>query len=208
MNRAMTAIATPVLDALSQDMTLLAQGGYLMPCINREKEFEAIFNTMASGQRRSVLLVGNPGVGKNTIMEGLAQRMVEENIPESLQDKRLVSLSLAKLVSGADATSSQQRLMLVINEIRRSGNIILYIGDIHNMIGITAGRKGSMDLADVLSQALSHNNVICLASTTPAYYQRYIESKSSLDNVFDKVDVDEVEGDIAIQILESKAGTI
>ncbi|MFA6254614.1 MAG: AAA family ATPase [Patescibacteria group bacterium] len=208
MNRSMTAIATPTLDAFSQDLTILAQYGYLLPCVGREKEIESIFNIMrGGGTRSSAILVGNPGVGKNTIIEGIAQRMVEENVPGFLKDKRLVSLSVAKLVSGASPEEAQQRLMLVINEIRRSGNIILYVSDIHNMIGITPGRKGSIDLADVLSQTLANNSLMCLATTTPPDYRRYIEGKSSLDNVLEKVDINEVSGNEAIQILESKVGT-
>ncbi|MFA6410988.1 MAG: AAA family ATPase, partial [Candidatus Buchananbacteria bacterium] len=208
MNRSMTAIATPILDSFSQDMTILAQGGYLLPCVGRQKEFDKLFNILSGGPRRSVLLTGFPGVGKNTIIEGLAQKMVEEEVPDFLQDKRLVSLSIAKLISGATPVLAQERLMLIINEIRRSGNIILYIGDIHNMIGITAGRQGSIDLADVLSQALANNTILCLAATTPGDYHRYIEAKSSLDNVFEQLEVQEVSGNEAILVLESKIGII
>jgi len=207
MNRAMTAIATPVLDNFSQDLTLLARAGYLLPCVGREKETEEIFNIMHGGTRRSVILVGNPGVGKNTIVEGIAQRMVEENVPDFLTDKRLVSLSIAKLVSGAAPTEVQQRLMMILAEIRRSGNIILYISDIHKMIGITAGRRGSIDLADVLAQALASKNILCLSTTTPSDYRRYVEGKSSLDNALEVVEVIEVSGNEAIQILEAKAGS-
>jgi len=207
MNRAMTAIATPTLDVFSQDLTMLAQYGYLLPCVGREKEIDNIFSIMHGGNRSSAILVGNPGVGKNTIIEGIAQRMVAENVPDFLKDKRLVSLSIAKLVSGASPEESQQRLMLALNEIRRSGNIILYVSDIHNMIGITPGRQGSIDLADVLAQTLANNSLMCLATTTPNDYRRYLEGKSSLDNVLEKIDINEVSGNEAIQILESKAGT-
>ncbi|MFA6215237.1 MAG: AAA family ATPase [Patescibacteria group bacterium] len=208
MNRSMTAIATPALDTFSQDLTLLAQAGYLVPCVGREKEIASIFNIMSGGTRRSVILVGNPGVGKNSIIEGLAQSMVEENVPKFLQDKRLVSLSVAKLVSGVSPAEAQQRLLIILSEIRRSGNIILYIGDIHNMIGITAGRQGSIDLADVLAQALANNSILCLTTTTPGDYHRYLEGKSSLDNSLEKINVEEVSGNEAIQILEAKAGAI
>jgi len=207
MNRAMTAIATPALDAFSQDLTIMARNGYLFPCIGREKEIEEIFNIMHGGTRRSVLLLGNPGVGRNTIVEGIAQRMVEETVPSFLQDKRLVSLDIAKLVSGVDAAKAQQRLLIIINEIKRSGNIIIYIKDIHRMIGITAGRQGSIDLADVLAQQLASNNILTLSTSTPTEYRRYLEGKSSLDNSLEKVDVNEVSGNEAIQILESKVGT-
>ena len=206
MNRSMTAIATPILDAFSQDLTLLASFGYLMPCVGREKEIKEIFNIMQGGTRQSVILIGNPGVGKNTIIEGIAQRMVEENVPEFLHDKRLVSLSVAKLVSGATPAQAQERLMAAIDEVRRSGNIILYISNIHNLIGISVGRQGSIDLADVLSQALATSSVLALATTTPDDYKRYIEGKNSLENVLEKVEIKEVSGNEAIQIIEAKAG--
>ncbi len=208
MNRAMTAIATPILDAFSQDLTFLARNGYLMPCVGRDKEIEEIFNVIQGGTGRSAILVGNSGVGRNTIIEGIANRMAEETVPSFLQDKRLVSLNIAKLVSGASATQAQQRLLLTLNEIRRSGNIIIYIDDIHNMIGITAGQQGSIDLADVLAQGLGSHTVLALASTTPEDYRHYIESHSSLDNVFEKIEINEVSGNEAIQILESKVGSL
>ncbi len=208
LNRSMTAIATPTLNAFAQDLTMLAQFGYLMPCIGREKEFETIFSVLSGGPRRSVLLVGNPGVGKNTIIEGLAQKMVEEDVPEFLQDKRLVSLSIAKVVSGVDPSVAQGRLLMILNEIRRSGNIILYISEIQNLVGITSGMQGSMDLSDVLAQFLSNNTVLCLASTLPGDYKRYIEDKTSVDNVFEKLEINETSGDEAIQILEAKVGSI
>ena len=208
MNRSMTAIATPILDTFSQDLTLLARAGYLMPCVDRERESDEIFRIMHGGTRRSAILVGNPGVGRTTIIEGIAQRMIEEDVPDFLQDKRLVSLSISKLVSGASAAEAQQRLTIIINEIERSGNIILFIGDIHNMIGITSGREGTIDLADVLAQAMAENNILCLATTTPGDYRRYIENRSSLENVLEKVSINEVSGNTAIQILEAKTGTI
>ncbi|MDD2807185.1 MAG: ATP-dependent Clp protease ATP-binding subunit [Patescibacteria group bacterium] len=206
MNRAMTAVASPVLDVFGHDITYLAQSGYLFPCIGRDDEIETIFQNIKGGSRKSTLLIGNPGVGRNTIIEGVAQKMVAEAVPKFLADKRLVSLSVAKLVSGASPSEAQQRLMLITNEIRRAGNIILYISDIHNMIGITSGRQGSIDLADVLSQSLK--NIVCFATTTPSDYSRYIENKSSIDSVFSKLNIDEVTGDEAIQILEAKAGTV
>ena len=208
MNRSMTAIATPALDAFSQDLTRLAQAGYLMPCVGREKEINEIFRIIQGGGRSSVILVGYPGVGRTTIVEGIAQRMIEEDVPDFFKDKRLVSLSVAKLVSGADAAEAQQRLMIVLNEIVRSGNIILFISDIHNMIGITAGRQGSIDLAGVLAKALGSNNVSCLATTTPGDYRRYIEDKSQLEEVLEKVEVAEITGNVAIQVLQAKAGAI
>ncbi|MBN1778721.1 MAG: ATP-dependent Clp protease ATP-binding subunit [Candidatus Buchananbacteria bacterium] len=208
MNRAMTAIATPVLNAFGQDLTLLARAGYLLPCIGREKEIEQIFQIMQGGTRRSAILIGYPGVGRQTIIEGIAQMMVEENVPLFLQDKRMVSLSISKLVSGVQPAMAQERLLAVLNEIRRSGNIILIISDIHNMIGISAGQKGSIDLGSTLGQILQDGSVLCIASSDPDNYRRYIEGKSVLENVFEPISIKEVSGNEAIQILEAKAGGI
>ena len=208
MNKSMTAIATPVLDVFSQDITRLAQAGYLMPCVGREKEIEGIFRILSGGTRNSVILLGNPGVGRTTIIEGIAQKMIEEDVPDFLQDKRLVSISIAKLVSGVNAAEAQQRLMIMLNEVMRSGNIILFISDIHNMIGITSGREGSIDLAGVLAKTLTANNILCLATTTPNDYRRYIEAQTQLDEAFEKVVINEVSGNTAIQVLQAKAGAI
>ena len=163
---------------------------------------------MAGGTRQSVILIGQPGVGKDTVIEGVAQRMVEENVPDFLQDKRLVSLNIAKLVSGTGPTQAQERLLTILTEIRRSGNIILSIADIQSLVGISAGRQGSIDLADGLSQALANNTVLAITTATPGNYRRYLEAKSSLDNVLEKIEINEVSGNEAIQILESKAGAI
>jgi len=207
MNRAMTAVATPILNVFSQDLTLYAKAGYFAPCIGRQQEINEIFNIMASGTRRLALLIGQPGVGKNTIIEGIAQKMVEEDVPKFLQDRRLVTLEVAKLVSGVNPSQAQERLLMILSEIKRSGNIILFIDNIHNLTGMAAGRQGSIDLADVLAQTLSHNTILTLATSTPTDYHHYLENKSSLDNVFEKIEIREVSGNEAIQILEAKAGT-
>lgn len=206
MDRAMTAIATPVLNAFGQDLTLLARAGYLVPCIARDEEIEEIFKIMRGGTRRSVVLTGSPGVGKNTIVEGIAQKMVEENVPNFLKDKRLVKLNVGALVSGVSASEAQQRLLLVLNEIKKSGNIILYVDDVSSMVGISAGRQGSVDLADVFSQNISAGSVLALATSTPEEYKKYIEGQSSLDDALEKLSIEEVTGNQAIQILESKVG--
>ncbi len=208
MNRSMTAIATPLLDKISQDLTLLARNGYLMPCIGREQETAEIFRIMQGGVRRSVIMVGNPGVGKTTIAEGIAQRMAEENVPKFLRDKRIVSLDIAKLVSGVSASEAQQRLLIALTEIRRAGNIILFINDIHSMTGISSGREGSIDLAEVLAQVLEKSSVLVIATATPADYTKYLERNNRLGQVLEVVKVEEVDQNTAIQILQAKVGSI
>jgi len=206
MNRAMTAMATRFLDHFSNDLTVLAKLGYLAPCLDREKEIEEIFRIIEGG-RGSVILVGNPGVGKTTIIEGIAERMVEEDVPEILQDKRLVSLSIPKLVSGVSPAEAQERLLIIIDEIVRAGNVVLFIDNLQEIVGITAGGRESMDLSDVLAQALSKRYFLCLASALPQDYSRYIEN-TPLGNVFNKVEIREVDTNRAIQILEAKSGNV
>ncbi|MFA6428141.1 MAG: ATP-dependent Clp protease ATP-binding subunit [Candidatus Buchananbacteria bacterium] len=207
MNRAMTAIATPILDSYGQDLTLLAQSGYLEPCIDRQEEAAAIFRLIESGQK-SVILVGNPGVGKTTIIEGLAQKTVLEEVPEVLHDKRLVSLSVARLVAGATPAEAQERLLMALQEMAISGNIILYIKDIHGMIGITSGGRESIDLAATLVSTLKQLHTFCLASATPQEYSRYIEPHGALGNFLNKVEILEPQENAAIQIIEAKTPLI
>lgn len=208
INRAMTAIATPTLDAFSRDITLLAQMGYFLPCIGRQQELEGIIAIMQGGQRKSPLLVGEEGIGKKTIIEGLAQRMVSEDVPSFLQDKRLVALDVARLTSGVGIAGAQERLLRIINEIRRSGNIILYIPNIHNLVGLSAGAEAGIDLADVFAQLISQTDLIAIGTITPASYRRFIENRSTLEGVFNVVQIKESRGNEAIQILESKVGSI
>ncbi len=206
MNRAYTAIATPNLDHMSTDITAQSKYGFSDVCVGRQKEINYIFEAFGGGHS-GVLLVGQTGIGKSSIVSGLAQLMVEENVPKFLKDKRLVELDVSRLVSGADAAQAEERLLIAINEINRSGNIILYIDNIETLIGISAGSKESLDLSDVLAEALSRNHLLCLASATTENYDKYIENKS-LGNVLTTIGIKEPEFNEAIQILESKVGAL
>jgi len=206
IDRAMTAIATPILDQFSDDLTLKAKRGHLFPCIGRDKEIENIFRIM-EGSREGVLLIGNQGVGRTTIIEGLAQRMVEEDVPEILQDKRLVLLDVARLLAGADAATAEQRLLMLSNEIIHSGNIVLAVENLHNMSGISAGKESSLDLSEVFAQVMSKHSFHAIATTNGKEYSRAIENKS-LDAVFQVIKINELESNDAILVLEAKSGPI
>lgn len=206
MNRAMTAIATPYLDAYSQDLTQIARAGYLSPCMDREKEIAEIFRVIEGGQR-GVILVGQPGVGKTTIINGLARRMVTEEVPHILQDKRLVSLSLASLVAGASQPGEvEQRFQIIMSEIVRAGNVVLFIPNIHNMVGVKT-TEGELDISEVLADILKKRLFIVLATTTPLEYRKYIENKS-LGEVLQKVLINEPDKNETIQILEANVASI
>ncbi len=206
MSRAMTAMATPYLDRFSEDFTLMAKYAYFAPCIDREKEIEEIFRIIEGG-RQSAILVGPPGVGKTTIIQGIAEMMLEERVPKILQDKRLINLNVGQLVAGATPAEAQERLLIICDEIARAGNIVLCVSNIEGMGGISAGGEESVDLSRVLADELAKGYFFALASSTPANYSQYIES-SSLGNILQKVVIEEPEVDEAIQILEAKAGGI
>lgn len=204
MNRSYTAIATPVLDHFAVDLTLKAKFGHLDLCVGRNKEIQAIFDIFTGGHN-GVLLVAPTGIGKSTIVGGVAQMMVEENVPDFMKDKRLVELEVSKLVSGADPSVAEERLLDCINEANRSGNVILFIDNIENLIGISAGSQESLDLSEVLAEALSKNHILCIATATAENYTRYIEKKS-LGEVMTTIGISEPDTNAAIQILESRVG--
>ncbi len=206
MDRAMTAVATPFLDRFSQDLTALAASGYLEPCVGRESEIEELLRIMESNLS-SVILSGEPGVGKTAIIEGLAQRMVTEEVPGVLQDKRLVNLQVSRLIGGVSPIDAQERLLIIISEIARAGNVILVIEDVEKMIGLTGGGEESLDLSGILADALLRRYVVAIASTRPRHYSEYIES-SPLAGALQKVNVLEPEENDAIQILEAKCPAI
>jgi ATP-dependent Clp protease ATP-binding subunit ClpC len=204
MNRAYTAIATPTLDHFSRDLTVQSKYGGSDICVGRKDELAAVFESF-SGGHSGVLLVGPVGVGKSAIVEGLARLMVEEKVPNFLKDKRLVELDIPSLVSGAEAAQAEERLLNAINEINRSGNIVLYIDNVEKLIGISAGAQESLDLSEVLAEAVSRKNLLCLAAATTENYNKYIENKS-LGTAFTAIGIAEPEFNEAIQILESKVG--
>ncbi len=206
MDRAYTAVATPILDHFSIDITKKAKLGQLDFCVNREKEIGKVFENLISGKLGS-LLVGEFGVGKNTIISAIAQLMVEERVPRLMRDKRLLRLDIARLVSGANIDEVQERLLVIIDEINRAGNIILYIENVENIVGIEVGTSESLDLSEVLSGAISRNLLCCIASTTSQNYTKYIEG-STLGNVMSRIKVNEPSNRQAIQILESKVSSI
>ncbi len=198
--RAMTAVATPFLDQFGEDITLLARYGRIFPIVGREREMEAVFRPMEGG-RKSVLILGNHGIGKRSLVEGLAERIVEDDVPKELRDKRLVSLSVSRLISNADIGEAIGRLQHIFGEIYRAGNIILHIPNVHEL---TSGNGAGADLAEALAAELRKQYFLAICSTTPAEYRMF--ENTSLSNVLEKIDLSEPTIDESIQILESKVG--
>ncbi|MFA6536881.1 MAG: ATP-dependent Clp protease ATP-binding subunit [Patescibacteria group bacterium] len=204
MNRSMTAVATPMVNNFCDDLTDLSRQGSFFPCLGREKEFEKIFRIFTAS-RMGALLVGNDGVGRTAIVQGLAEKMVAEDVPEVLYDKRLVSLDLSALTSGVNGGEAEQRLLEIFSEIIRSGNVILVIENIHNVIGL--GGNGNLGLEQVLAELLNKHSVYVVATTTPKEFTSRVEG-SALMQAFQKVNVEELEINDAICVLEVKSGPI
>lgn len=203
MNRAYTAVATPFLDSVSHDLTRAAVYGRLPMMIGRESEMTGIMRAIEGGNK-SVVLVGPHGVGKNAMISGIAQLMVEEKVPKILQDKRLVSLSIPHIVSAQGGSGAEERLLFALQEIGHSGNIVTVIENIDQVVG---GSGGGVDLSAVLSSELEKGYTFVIATTTPQGYTGLVE-RSVLGQRLEKIGVDEPQRNDAIQVLESKIGGI
>ena len=203
MNRAYTAVATPFLDSVSHDLTRAAVYGRLPMMIGRESEMTGIMRAIEGGNK-SVVLVGPHGVGKNAMISGIAQLMVEEKVPKILQDKRLVSLSIPHIVSAQGGSGAEERLLFALQEIGHSGNIVTVIENIDQVVG---GSGGGVDLSAVLSSELEKGYTFVIATTTPQGYTGLVE-RSVLGQRLEKMGVDEPQRNDAIQVLESKIGGI
>jgi ATP-dependent Clp protease ATP-binding subunit ClpC len=206
MDKAYTAVATPTLNYYSTDLTAAAKYGRLEMCVDRDKEIRALFQAFESGQT-GVLFVGQPGVGKRAIVEGVAQLMVKEEVPGFLKDKRLLELDLPRLIGGADPSQIEERLLTIISEVNRAGNIVLYIDNLENIMGLASGTDASLDLSEVLAQALNKKALFCLASVNTENYTRHIE-KTVLGQVLSTVGVAEPGFDLALRIIESKVSRL
>ncbi|MDP3793601.1 MAG: AAA family ATPase, partial [Candidatus Uhrbacteria bacterium] len=193
-----------MLNRSSEDLTLLARNGYIGPVIGREKEMEELLRAIESG-RRSVILVGQPGSGKSALIEALARRMVEEDVPQELFDRRLVSVHLPQLVAVGESGMAAQQLLAMLHEVGMSGNIILVLSGIEALTGESGG--GPMDLAETLASELDKGYFIMIGTTTPQAWTTYLERRS-LGSKLVRVNVPDMEPDEAIRVLMAKSGYI
>lgn len=206
IDRAMTAIATPYLNSFSQDITMAAKFGYLSPCVGREEELAEIFRIIDGG-RQSVVLVGEHGVGKMSIVEGLAQKMIEDEVPDRLKDKRLVQLSTSALLAGTTVSGAQERLIHIMHEVSRARNIILFIKNIDDLVGVTETGGEGVDVSETLAEFLGPGKFLTFATaTTNNYNQRVLNTE--LGTVLSRVDIKEMTENQAIQVLQSKVGVV
>lgn len=202
MDRAYTAVATPFLDGASDDLTRSAVHGYLGFCVDREREIDAVLRAIEGGGQ-SVVLVGQPGVGKGAIIEGIAELMVEERVPEVLKDKRLLRLNVPHIVSTQAGNGADERLLYALQEVAMSRNIVLVIENIHELVGV----GGSIDLSSILAGELEKGYTFVIATCTPSGYTDRLE-RSSLGSKLERVVVNEPDRNVAIQIVESHLGAI
>lgn len=205
MNRAMTAVETKFLNSMSNDLTHLASRGALAPSLGHTKEIEEVF-TIIVGGAKGVILVGNTGVGKESLVEEMASRMAADLVPEILQDKRLLSLSVSSILAGGSASGSSERLYRALSEAAHSGNVVLFIKDIHSLVGIgLQGEAGAetMGVDQVLSQALENGQFFVVGTTDYRSYARHIEH-SPLNQVLARVEIPEPGVNDAVLMLEAR----
>ena len=192
---------TPALDQIGIDLTAAARAGKLDPVIGREKEIERVIQILSRRTKNNPALIGEPGVGKTAIVEGLSHRIVSGDVPETLEDKRLVTLDMGALVAGTKYRGEfEERLKKIIEEIKTAGNCVLFIDEFHTMVGAGAA-EGAVDAANILKPALGRGELQCIGATTLDDYRKYIERDAALERRFQPVLVEEPAVDEALEIL-------
>ena len=193
---------TPTLNQFSHDLTALARSGELDPVVGRANEIERIVQILSRRRKNNPVLIGEPGVGKSAIVEGLAQLIVEGNIPEILRGKRVVSLDLASMLAGAKYRGEfEERLKNAMGEIKKAGNVILFIDELHTICGAGAS-EGAIDAANILKPALARGEMQCIGATTLNEYHKHIEKDAALERRFQPVTVGEPSREESVEILK------
>src|SRR6476620_7054773 len=193
---------TPALDSFGRDLTELARQNKLDPVIGREREIERAIQILCRRQKNNPVLLGEAGVGKTAIVEGFAQRVVSGNVPEILAEKRIVVLDLAMMVAGTKYRGQfEEHIKAVMNEVRRARNTILFIDELHTLVG-AGGAEGAIDAANVLKPALARGEIQCIGATTLDEYRKYIEKDSALARRFQEIIVDPTSKEETIEILK------
>lgn len=192
---------TPTLDGLARDLTQVARDGGLDPVIGRSDEITRVIEVLSRRTKNNPVLIGEPGVGKTAIAEGLAQQIVNNEIPETLRDKRVMVLDMGTVVAGTKYRGEfEDRLKKVMDEIRQAGNVILFIDELHTLIG-AGGAEGAIDASNILKPSLSRGELQCIGATTLDEYRKYIEKDAALERRFQPIQVDEPTVEESIQII-------
>jgi len=193
---------TPALDHFGRDLTEMARRGKLDPIIGRENEIERVCQVLSRRKKNNPVLIGEPGVGKTAIVEGLAQRVVEGNVPQTLENKRVVTLDMASLVAGTKYRGQfEERLKAVMNEIINAEDVIIFIDELHTIVG-AGGAEGSLDASNIFKPALSRGELRCIGATTLNEYRKFIEKDGALERRFQTVMVDPPTEEDTIRILK------
>jgi ATP-dependent Clp protease ATP-binding subunit ClpC len=194
---------TPLLEKYGRDLTKLARQGELPPIVGRARETLGLMEILCRQTKRNPILVGEPGVGKTALVEGLARKIVAGDVPAQLQNKRLIELSLSSLTAGAGrAGEFEQRVEEIVKETRRAGNVLLFIDEVHALLG-AGGMPGLQDAATLFKPALARGEITCIGATTTHDYRKYIEPDGALARRFQTVRVEEPAQDVTMQILDA-----
>lgn len=192
---------TPALDSFGRDLTALAAEGELDPVIGRKIEIERVIQILCRRTKNNPVLIGEAGVGKTAIVEGLAQRIADKKVPELLREKRIVSLDLALMVAGTKYRGQfEERIKAVINEVKRARNVVLFVDELHTLVG-AGGAEGAIDASNVLKPALSRGEVQCIGATTFDEYRKYVEKDAALERRFQTIIVEPPTKDETLDIL-------
>jgi ATP-dependent Clp protease ATP-binding subunit ClpC len=193
---------TPTLDSLARDLTAIAREGSLDPVIGRSKEIQRVIEVLSRRTKNNPVLIGEPGVGKTAIAEGLAQQIIANEVPEILRDKRVMTLDMGTVVAGTKYRGEfEDRLKKVMDEIRQAGNIILFIDELHTLIG-AGGAEGAIDASNILKPSLARGELQCIGATTLDEYRKYIEKDAALERRFQPIQVNEPTAEESVQILK------
>jgi len=194
---------TPVLDNFGRDLTKMAEDGKLDPIVGREKEIERVAQILSRRKKNNPILIGEPGVGKTAIAEGLALRIIQKKVSRVLFGKRVVTLDLASLVAGTKYRGQfEERMKAVMNELEKSPEVILFIDEIHTIVG-AGGASGSLDASNMFKPALARGDIQCIGATTLDEYRQYIEKDGALARRFQIVMIDSTTPDETIEILQN-----
>ena len=193
---------TPALDSFGRDLTELARNDELDPVIGRENEIERLVQVLCRRTKNNPVLLGEAGVGKTAIVEGLAQQIISQDVPDLLYDRRLIVLDLAMMVAGTKYRGQfEERIKAVMNEVRRAKNVILFIDELHTLVG-AGGAEGAIDASNVLKPALSRGEIQCIGATTFDEYRKYIEKDAALERRFQSIVVEPPNAEQTLEILK------
>ncbi|RIV24505.1 ATP-dependent Clp protease ATP-binding subunit [Alicyclobacillaceae bacterium I2511] len=201
LNDKETSAGTPTLDSLARDLTQMARDGKLDPVIGRSNEIERVIQVLSRRTKNNPVLIGEPGVGKTAIAEGLSQRIVNGDIPDTLRNKRVMVLDMGTVVAGTKYRGEfEDRLKKITEEIRHAGNVILFIDELHTLIG-AGGAEGAIDASNILKPALARGELQCIGATTLDEYRKHIEKDAALERRFQPIRVEQPTPEEAVQIL-------